>query len=368
MKENAKDSKSLYQSLNRIMHRSSENPMPDSISAQQLANEFSDFFQAKIEKIKSIFRQDNTKAFDFDQDNVSVPLLSFSDLTLDEVKRQVLKCNDKYCELDPIPARLVKLCQDELNPVIARIINLSLLKSKMPSKYKLAIVKPLLTKPNLETELKNYRPVSNLAFLCKVIEKAAGGQVTSHLANNQIGKELQSAYKAKHSTETALLKIFNEILKNLDKQHSVFLCLLDLSPASDTVNFDILLKRLNHTLGIRGDALAWFHSYLSQRKMTVKIDSSYSDPSILDCSVPQGSWLGPRLYSDYVLPLDALILFLLLLFHGYTDDTQMLKATKLTTYAQTATATHLENGIERINKCMADNKLKLNSEKPNFLL
>ena len=140
--------------------------------------------------------------------------------------------------------------------------------------------------------------------MSKVIEKAAGGQVTTHLANNQIGEKLQSAYKAKHSTETALLKIFDEILKNLDKQHSVFLCLLDLSAAFDTVNHDFLLKRLNHTLGIRGDALAWFHSYLSQRKMTVKIDSSYSDPSILDCSVPQGSWLGPRLYSDYVLPLD----------------------------------------------------------------
>ena len=147
----------------------------------------------------------------------------------------------------------------------------------------------------------------------------------------------------------------------------MFLCLLDLSAAFDTVNHDILLKRLNHTLGIRGDALAWFHSYLSQRKMTVKIDSSYSDPSILDCSVPQGSWLGPRLYSDYVLPLGALIRFLLLLFHGYADDTQLLKATKLTTDAQTATAMHLENGIEKINKWMTDNKLKLNPEKTEFL-
>ena len=101
--------------------------------------------------------------------------------------------------------------------------------------------------------------------------------------------------------------------------------------------------------------------------MTVKIDSSYSDPSILDCSVPQGSWLGPRLYSDYVLPLGALIRFLLLLFHGYADDTQLLKATKLTTDTQTATAMHLENGIEKINRWMTDYKLKLNPEKTEFL-
>ena len=156
----------------------------------------------------------------------------------------------------------------------------------------------------------------------------------SCLYANNIGEKLQSAYKAKHSTETALFKIFDDILQNLDKQNSVFVCLLDLSAAFDTVNHYILLERLDRTLGICGDALVWFASYLSGREMTVKVNYAYSAARILDCYVPQESWLGPRLYSDYVLPLGTLIQFCMLLFHGYADETQLIKSTKLSKDAQ----------------------------------
>ena len=238
------------------------------------------------------------KAFEYDNNTVSSHFNSFCELTLDEVKRLVLESNDKYCELDPMPTSLVKICINELGQVIAKIINQSLSESVMPSKYKQAIVKPLLKNPKMDTELKNYRPVSNLSFLSKIIEKAAGLQVLNHLAINNIGGKLQSAYTVKHSTETALFKIFDDILQNLDKQNSVFACLLDLSAAFDTVNHHILLERLDRTLGIRGDALAWFASYLSGREMTVKVNSAYFAARILDCSVRHRSWLGPRLYSD----------------------------------------------------------------------
>ena len=115
------------------------------------------------------------------------PLLLFTNI-LDCISFPI--SNDKYCELDPMPTSLVKICISELGPVIAKIINQSLSESVMPSKYKQAIVKPLLKKPKMDTELKNYRPVSNLSFLSKIIEKATGLQVLNHLVNNNIREKL----------------------------------------------------------------------------------------------------------------------------------------------------------------------------------
>ena len=94
-----------------------------------------------------------------------------------------------------MPTSLVKICIDELSPVVTQIINLSLTNAKMPTKFTTAIVKPRLKKPSLDKVLKNYRPVSNLPFLSKIIEEAVGRQITLHLDSNGIGKVLQSAYK-----------------------------------------------------------------------------------------------------------------------------------------------------------------------------
>ena len=128
---------------------------------------------------------------------------------------------------------------------------------------------------------------------------------------------------------SALIKILDDIYKTLDNRESIFMCLLDISAAFDKVDHTILLERLDKALGICAEALKWFSSYLSDRQMKVKVASEHADPVKLSCSVPQGSWLGPRLYSDYTMPLGMLIRVFLLLFHGYADDNQILKATSL---------------------------------------
>ena len=172
----------------------------------------------------------------------------------------------KACDLDPLPACLLSSNLHVLMPFIARIVNLSLKSGSMPSKLKEAVLKPLLKKTNLDqTEFKNYRPVSNLSFLSKIIEKAVALQLTSYLEDNHLYEPLQSAYKKSHSTETALIKVHNDIVTAIDSGHSVILVLLDLSAAFDTVDHRILIRRLSTRFGIRNRALDWFVSYLSDR-------------------------------------------------------------------------------------------------------
>ena len=114
---------------------------------------------------------------------------------------------------------------------------------------------------------------------------------------------MQSAYKKFHSTETALIKVHNDIATAIDDGHSVILVLSDLSAAFDTVDHGILLTRLSMRYGIRDRALEWFVSYLSDRTQFVKLDGSSSQSIHLPQGVPQGSVLGPILYSLYTSPL-----------------------------------------------------------------
>ena len=128
-----------------------------------------------------------------------------------------------------------------------------------------------LKKPGLELIPKNYRPVSNLSFISKITERAISYQMNTHLEKYGLREPLQSAYRYYHSTETALVKIFDDLLMSMDKQQVVLLTLLDLSAAFDTVNHSILLHRLKYTFGVTDLALQWLTSYLSRRSQIINI-------------------------------------------------------------------------------------------------
>ena len=177
---------------------------------------------------------------------------------------------------------------------------------------------------------------------------------------------MQSAYRKSHSTETALLRVHNDISVSLDKGHVTALTLLDLSAAFDTIDHNTLTNRLAEWYGVSGMALAWFKSYLCGRHQRIKIDKSFSDSGLLEHGVPQGSVLGPLLFSLYTAPLSTIISSYWLSHHLYADDTQIYIS--LTGDTATESLKMLQSCITGVSAWMAQSKLKLNPSKTEFLL
>ncbi len=162
----------------------------------------------------------------------------------------------------------------------------------MPKSQRIAIIKPYLKKIIFELIIKNNGPVSNLLFLSKTVERVVVKRLIQHQKENNLQEQLQSAYQQFHSTETALIKVINDILMVIDQEKVVLLVLLDLSAAFDTIDHTILLKRLSNRMGIKGNALKWFQPYLSDRYQYVKVEGQSSRSVPLNHDVPQGSSLG----------------------------------------------------------------------------
>ena len=191
-------------------------------------------------------------------------------------------------------------------------------------------------------------------------------QLRSHLETNKLSEILQSAYRAQHSTETALLKVTNDILTDCDSGNVSLLTSLDLSAAFDTIDHSILLQRLEITFGVSGTALEWFKSYLSNRHQAVVIKGKKSSDHLIKYGVPQGSVLGPVLFTLYTQPLVQEIVKFNLKYHFYADDTQQYDSVQCKSFEDLCH--RMECCIKCVKKWMNENRLMLNDNKTEVLL
>ena len=245
------------------------------------------------------------------------------------------------------------------------MMNSSLQTGVFPAAFKGAVVRPLLKKSNLDcNDFNNFRPVSNLPFLSKVLEKLVFIQLNDFIIAHNVLEKFQSGFRVNHSTETALLKILNDLRLNYDSQKVTVLVLLDLSAAFDTVDHTILLTGLKH-IGLSGAVHKWFTSYLTDRTFMVSVDTCSSKVHEITCGVPQGSILGPVLFNLYMLPLGDVIRRHGVNFHSYADDTQLY----ISMFPDdTRPMDALFNCILDVKSWMAENFLQLNQSKTEVLV
>ena len=191
---------------------------------------------------------------------------SFEKVSQLTVKECILNSAPKSCELDPIPSKLLIECLDSILPSLTDLFSSSLASGIFPQCFKSALVTPILKKRCLDhNDLNNYRPVSNLCFIAKILEKLVLSQVSSYLNSHNLNNTCQSAYRPGHSTETALLKVVNDLFLSLNKGNISVLALLGFSSAFDAIDHTILVHRLHTDFGFTDTVLQWFSSYLTDR-------------------------------------------------------------------------------------------------------
>ena len=238
----------------------------------------------------------------------------------------------------------------------------------MLTNLKEALLWPLLKKMGLVLIPKNFKLLSNLTYLSKLIERVICAQISEMAEKSGNTEPLQSAYKRKHSTEMALLKVKADILQAMDNQRVVCLILLDLSTAFGMVNHQMLLNRLKYRFGFSGVILDWIGSYLMKRKQRVAIGDIQSDAVELSQGVPQGSVLGPILFSLYTSPLGDICCQHNINFHTFVDDQQSYFSFQPIPNEIDAGISWLQDWIRDIWTWMRTNLLKLNNDKTEVML
>ena len=187
------------------------------------------------------------------------------------------------------------------------------------------IVKPRLKKTTLNPEdLNSFRPISNLSFLSRLIERVVAIWFIEHVEANKFLPKFQSAYHANHSNETAVTAVHNDIIHSVDrKDHLSVLILLDLSTAFNTVDHGILLAVLERRFRISGIAFQWYCPYLTEHAQTFQVGMVLSLTYNIDCSVPQGSVHDMLKFITYTEDLPAVIKKCNIDHHLYADDGQL---------------------------------------------
>jgi len=364
--------KDMHKTINTLLNQN-QRVLPDSTSPSVLANDFSNYFVGKVHTIRSNI----DKVTDCDQVYVSsdrnVQSCTFPTFKLvsnDELCKIVSKCADKSCHLDPMPTWLVKKHLPILLPLLCRVVNTSLSSGCFPAELRRAIITPVIKKTSLDKqELKNYRPVSNLPFLGKLIEKVVSVQVADYVYSNELAEPLQSAYRPDHSTETALLLVHDTIQRAIDTDMAVFVVLLDLTAAFDTVDHSILMQRLSLDFGVSGIPYNWFKSYLHMRSCQVLVKGVHSDPVDLVYGVPQGSVLGPQAFVYYTHTIGQIIRKHGIQYHVYADDVQLLITFDPRRPGDAVCSLYkLSQCIMDLQSWLTANKLMLNNSKTEFFI
>ena len=353
-----KDSKDFYKTakkLNIISDKSNKGKI--NFSAEVLNQTFlsnnnaiidSNFIDSKLQQL-------------YNRTSPCIHKFQLHDVTEHDVVKVIKTIKSMSVGVDNINIFVIKTLMHRISSVLAHIVNVSFETGIFPDNWKKAIIKPI-PKVTIPISASDYRPISLLPALSKIIEKLANKQIVYYLVKHDLLDPSQSAYKKNHSTQTALLKLTEDIYDAIDDSEITLLVLLDFSKAFDTVNHRLLLAKLN-ILGFQEKTCDWINSYLSGRQQKVVTETESSNWSTIINGVPQGSILGPLLFTILISDMRLSI------WNGsyitYADDTNLYWESAVDAINETIT---MANSVtSNISNYCIDNCLRLNESKCKYI-
>ena len=353
----SKNPKEVWATINRILY-------PPKKRIKQEPNKLNSYYATLASKL---CKKDNT-AFDPGKltnllpEQESLDSFVIKHTTFNEVKKIILQLrNDCSSGFDNIPVKFIKPVVDEITSPVVHIINSSIDKELFPDNWKIARVCPV---PKVDNPLyeKDFRPISILPILSKVYEKVILQQLIAYIDKSAIYNTTQSGFRKGHSTQTMLLKFRDDIQKALNRNEITMSVLIDYSKAFDTINHEILVKKLIN-LNFSKSSIRIIMSYLTNRHQYTQVDDVVSCRLPIYFGVPQGSILGPVLFNIYVADLSSSIKSDSI---QYADDTTIYKSCKRSDI--THTVKQVETDISNLCKWSINNGLLFNRDKLKFIV
>jgi hypothetical protein len=368
LEQNASDPKKTWQTLNEILGKAKQSETVDQINVggmienepQEIANHFNRFFTSVGREISDSVPQIGLQPEEFVNYGRLVPDLELMNTTPEHVLKIIKKFTPKSSnDIHGVSTKMVKFLGPELAVPLAHIFNLSLSTGDFPSQLKKCRVVPIF-KAGDHLECDNYRPISLLSSISKILEKIVAEKLLYHLTSNDLLYVHQYGFLPDRSTEQNVFQVIKYITEALNEREYCIGVFLDLRKAFDVCSHSILLRKLQK-MGIRGTTYQWFKNYLSGRLQCVEINKHMSDPLNIDISVIQGSILGPILFLCYINDLyHATSLFSVL----FADDTTCLARGKnlqeLTEYVNVE--------LQKVANWFRANKMAVNTAKTKFIV
>ena len=319
----ASSSKELHQIVNTLSNRHPPRTLPTLCLSAYLTSIFIKHPTINVEKLRANISSEHV-ASTLVTGTTAATFSSSKKVSQLTVKECILISALKSCELDSIPFKLLVECLDSILPSLTDLLNSSIVSGIFPQCFKSDLITPILKKRCLDhNAVKNYRLVSNLCFIAKISEKYVLSLVSSYLNTHNLYNTCQSAYRPGHSTETALLKVVNDLFLSLNKDSISVLALLDLSSAFDIIDHPIFVHPLHTDFGFTDTVLQWSSSYLTDRTHYISLSNHSSAFAPVHSGVPQGSVLCPMLFTMYIKPLSAIIDSHSIIHHSFAGDLQL---------------------------------------------
>ena len=367
--KNSKSIRKMWEGINSIISlKNTKSKIPSSIFVNNkisshtytIANEFNSYFSSIAESIrqKSTHASKSFKSFLSNSNDKSM-FINPTD------EKEIICCISSLKENKgsgpySIPFRILQLLKHDIAKPLAKIINLSFSTGVFPTKLKMAKVIPIFKKDS-PLHCSNYRPISLLSNIDKIIEKLMYSRLIQFLNKFKCLFTRQFGFRKNYSTNHTLINI-TEIIRNaLDSGQFACGVFIDFEKAFDTVDHEILLAKLSH-YGIRGLANSWLRSYLTLRSQYVSINNSNSELKYLVYGVPQGSVLGPLLFLIYINDLHLSTKFSIV--HHFADDTNLL----ITDKSLKAIRKKINIDLKLLYHWLSSNKISLNTNKTEYVL